>query len=67
MNVNNEIKELTAKLEMDQGQFSFSGEEEIKRQNEKLLNEYKEKINKGKEAILKLTDVMKKCIKHLVE
>ena len=52
---------------MEQGVFRFMGEEAIKRENEKILTEYKEKVNAGKDAILKLIEVMKKCIKHLVE
>ena len=66
MNVNGEIKSLTAKIEMQQGQFRFVGDEQIKKENEVILVEFKAKAQKGKEAILELIEVLRKCMKYLV-
>lgn len=48
MNVGAEIKEIVAKLEMEHGQFKFTSDDEIKRENERILIEYRGKVAKGK-------------------
>ena len=67
MNVGKEIKEVVEKLKMEEGQCKYSPEDDVKKENEMIIAEFKKKALKAKEYLSKLIDVHKKCIKHLVE
>ena len=67
MNVGKQVKEVVEKLRIQEGQCKYLPEDDVKKENEKIIAEYKKKIQKAKQYLIRLIEAQKKCIKHLVD
>jgi hypothetical protein len=60
------VKEISTKLFREHGSYKLSSEHEVKRQNEKLIGDFRKRATHAKNTIIKLVEIHLRCLRTVI-